>query len=247
MKAKFFLVVLCVMSISGVLLSQEKQNDSEPATFTFESLFVNKYLWRGITYDEGLVIQPSLTMYQNNWTLMFWGNYVVSDSYDDVKNHEFDIYVQYDFEFGDLTLSPNILFYSYPQQDAESTFELSLAGEYSLGDFSIGTSLSTDIKLGKSYLFGYHSVGYTKELGETLELNASGGFGWGTENFNEYYIGIKKSGLNYIYSNISLSYKMLNNVSLKPYAEVYFNTDSEYKEILGGTVANFGVTVSLEL
>ena len=134
-----------------------------------------------------LVIQPTLGVAYENWTLQLWGNIAAIEEEGFAKSLELDFLLQYSFELGDLTLSPFLQMYTYPDQEEDSALELSLACDYTMGDFTINTTLSRDIKLGIPYLFGTHCISFEKRLGEKFILNTSAGFGWGTGKFNLYY------------------------------------------------------------
>ena len=134
-----------------------------------------------------LVIQPTLGVAYENWTLQLWGNIAAIEEEGFAKSHKLDFLLQYSFELGDLSLSPFLQMYTYPDQGEDSALELSLACDYAMGDFTINTTLSRDIKLGIPYLFGTHCISFEKRLGEKFILNTSAGFGWGTGKFNLYY------------------------------------------------------------
>lgn len=245
MKMKSILIILVILGCTKIGYAQEENVSSSPK-FNFETIFANEYAWRGITYDEGLVVQPALTMSLDKWTFQIWGNIAAVEKDEFPKNHELDFLAQYSFEFGDLTLSPYLLYYIYPDQEEDAALELCLSAYYPVGDFTIGTTLSRDIKLGIPYLFGYHDVSYEKELNEDLSANASAGFGWGSKNFNRYYVGMNKGALNYVFADLSLNYALNESIVLKPFAEFYFITDSEIKDLTNSDIVNFGLSVSID-
>jgi len=245
MKMKSVLFILVILCFTKIGFAQEENSNSSPK-FNFETVFANEYAWRGISYDEGLVIQPALTMSLDKWTFQLWGNIAAVEKDGFSKNHELDFLAQYTFEFGDLTLSPYLLYYTYPDQEENAALELYLSAYYTLGDFTLGTTFSRDIKLGIPYLFGYHDIGYEKELNEKFTLNASAGFGWGTKNFNRYYVGMDKGSLNYVFADLSLNYALSENIVLKPFAEFYIIPDSEIKELTNSDIVNFGLSVSID-
>ena len=246
MERKFYLLLVGIMLLGISVFAQSEIETKSTPSFSFETVIANKYAWRGILYDQGLVIQPTLGVEYKNWTLQLWGNIAAIEEDGFAKNHELDVILKYAFEFGDLTLSPFLQLYTYPDQEEESALELSLAGDYTFGDFSINTTLSRDIKLGIPYLFGSHSISYEKEISANLTLNTDAGFGWGTEKFNQYYTGISKSALNYFNAAASINYSLNENISIKPFVEGYLLTDTEIKDLTNDSLVNFGLSVSIE-
>ncbi len=197
-------------------------------------------------YDQGLVVQPTLGVDWENFTFQLWGNITAIEEKGFSNNHELDFILKYNYSYGDFTFSPSLQLYTYPDdEEAESALELYLSFDYSLNDFTINTTISRELKLDIPYLFGTHSIAYSKEIGEGFSLNASTGLGWGTKNINKYYAGVEKDAINYIFANASVSYSLNEKVSLTPFLESYFITDSEIKNATNGSLLNFGVNISI--
>ncbi|KAF0140402.1 MAG: hypothetical protein FD122_2516 [Stygiobacter sp.] len=245
MAKKFYLLLIGIMLFGLNAFAQSEIETKSTPSFSLETVVANKYAWRGILYDQGFVIQPTLGVEYKNWTLQLWGNIAAVEEDGFAKNHELDYLLQYTFEFGDLTLSPFLQLYTYPDKDEDSALELSLACDYNMGAFTISSILSRDIKLGIPYLFGDHCISFEKELNEKLILNTSAGFGWGTEKFNLYYVGIGKSAVNYFFASASLSYFLNDKICAKPFAESYLLTDREIKNLTNDSLVNFGLSISV--
>lgn len=243
---KNFKLLLVFALLFGLnLFAQSESESSSSPSFYLQTAVANKYAWRGIIYDQGLVVQPTLGVDYDNWTFQLWGNItaIEEDGFD--NNHELDFILQYNFEIGDLTISPILQLYTYPGQEGDSALELYLSCDYVLDDFTFNTTLSREMKIDIPYLFGSHSIAYSKEIGDGLNFDASAGLGWGTKNFNKYYTGVEKGAMNYVFANASVSYALNDKITLAPFLESYFLTDTEIKDATNDSLVNFGLNLSI--
>jgi uncharacterized protein (TIGR02001 family) len=243
MKIKAIILFSCLVFINSII-AQETDKDNN--ALSAECAFTPKYVWRGITYTDGLAIQPSIAFAQNQFTIQFWGNLVGKDK-NDLPGNEFDIYLTYDYNLWGFTISPAVYYYMYPGQEVNSTAEFNFGLSYTIGDFTFGTAIAKDIIEVSHSVFGYHDIKYANQLSEKLAFNLSAGLGWGNSQFNTYYIGLEKAALNYAVVAGSLSYSVSEKLSIKPYFENYFLLDPDLKELRGNTNFNFGVSLGLEL
>jgi len=244
MKKTLLLLLIAFMLVSSSILAQKEEENSSPS-FYLQTALANKYAWRGIIYDQGLVVQPTLGVDYENFTFQLWGNYTAVEEEGFPTNHEIDYILQYRFEFGDVTLTPTLQSYTYPNQDAESALELYLSCDYALDDFTLNTTISRELKIDIPYLFGTHSIAYSKEIGVGFNLNASTGFGWGTKNFNKYYTGVDNGALNYVFVNASVECTLTEMISISPFVESYIITASEIKTATNDSLINFGLNLSI--
>jgi uncharacterized protein (TIGR02001 family) len=243
---RIILTLLITISLFvPVAFAQEESNSDENAvSVSAECSFLNKYIWRGITYTDGLAVQPAITQEIGPWSIQVWGNFVGSDK-NDVKDSEIDLYLNYNLEFGKLSVTPSVFYYNYPGADSsKSTAELSLALSYPLGSFTIGSSFSTDIKEAPGYLFATHDISYEKEFFGKAVLNISAGIGWGTKKFFDYYLDVSKNSLSYYHAGLTLTYSINDQLSIKPTAEIYINADKAFEELVGSNTVNYGVNFS---
>ncbi|KAF0148200.1 MAG: hypothetical protein FD143_2941 [Ignavibacteria bacterium] len=244
MKRKLILLLFGLLLISLRVFAQEEESNSSPS-FYLQTAAANMYAWRGIVYDQGLVVQPTLGVNYKNWTFQLWGNITAIEEGGFPTNHELDFILQYKYELGDFTISPYLQMYTYPFHEEDSAIELFLSCDYSLADFTLNTTLSRDINLGVPLVFGTHSISYAKAVGYGFNFDASSGLGWGTKNFNNYHIGIEKGAVNFIFANTSLSYALTDKLSITPYLESFFIIDNEIKEATNSSLVNFGINVSI--
>ena len=101
----------------------------EPSSISYgiENDFINQYIWHGISYNEGLILQPSAWISKDNITFSVWGNITSYDVKSSIKRNEIDFFVEYYNEFENLELEPSLGYYIYPkQEDSPPTAEANL-------------------------------------------------------------------------------------------------------------------------
>ncbi len=244
-KITLYLTGILIFFNTTNLLPQE---DDETIKFTLESSAQSKYVWRGLTYNTGLIIQPSITASYNNFSAQVWGSLTAYDVDDDIKRHELDFIFWYDYEIEDLIISPSFSYYKYPgQEDSPSTAELGLSASYSLDEFSFSTSFSKDMVESKGALAALIEVGYEPAVSENITLSFTSGLGWANKSFNEYYVGISKNTLSYFSLNGAFNYSISEVFAISPFVESFFILDKEFSELLYNNVFNYGISFSLGL
>ncbi len=103
----------------NIVYSQNNDEHSvniKKISFGFELTPQTKYLSHSIPLDNGFVIQPDAWISYGNLTLEIWGNYSINDksSYDASPNHEFNIFLYYNFLFDEkFTITPKLNYYKY--------------------------------------------------------------------------------------------------------------------------------------
>jgi hypothetical protein len=240
---KFILVIVCI----GIFKPAFAQEESESLfSYGAEASIQNKYVWRGLVYNEGTILQPSAWLSKDNFTAQVWGNWTLHDTNGNPAMNEIDYYLWYDFPLGDLTITPIIMYYTYPNQDALSTGEIGIGAAYALDKFEFGTTANLDFKEASGALSVEHSVKYETGLSELSTFSAFAALGWADKKFNNYYIGTEKAALNYLQLNFSLSYAVSEEVSIKPFAAYYKILDSEITALIDDHIVNYGILISAE-
>lgn len=240
----FLLMFFCLLSINNLFAQEETDNVS----FTLESSAQSKYVWRGLTYNTGFIIQPAITASYKNIFAQIWGSYTANDVDDDIKRHEIEFIVWYDYEIESFTFSPSIVYYKFPgQDDAPSTVELGLDVSYSLDEFTFGTSFIKDVVESKGALSVSLTAGYEPELTENISLRFTSEVGWANKSFNEYNVGISKNSFNYASLNGTFNYTINEVFTISPFVEEFLILDKEFREMLYNKVFNYGIGFSLGL
>jgi uncharacterized protein (TIGR02001 family) len=158
------------------------------------------YVWRGLTFNNGFVLQPSVDVSHNGFAFNVWANYDVSD-YDGALNEnrfsEVDLTGSYAFKLGSVDASVGVIHYRFPEASNGAdnyTTELFAGLSYDLGHgFAISTKLYYDIDAVSDYYLTA-GLGYTYSINDKTNLGLSGLIGYAGEDFTQYYAGGTDSG-----------------------------------------------------
>lgn len=250
---RFFLKLLFLLFISFRLFAADtadvNEDESISISYGFENDFVTRYIWRGISYNDGFITQPSIWAEYNGFTFYTWASITVNDKNVNPKNNEVDFVVQYSHQFGDLAFEPSIAYYIYSnQEDSPPTAEANLKISFPVFEFELYSNVCLDISEYTGSLSG--DFGLKKSLIENEELNLSANIntGWANKKFNETYIDISENTeiFHFISCSIQMDYYLSENIYIRPHLEYYYIFNSVLKSISGNNLTNFGLAVGVE-
>lgn len=190
------LLVIMVMMTAGTAVAAEVTGGVD---------LYSAYVWRGITFNDGLVVQPSMDVTAGGFNFNVWGNFDIDDydnSLDDGEFSEIDLALSYTVEAGPLSVTGGYIEYLFPTTDAggaPGTREVfvDLSGEPADG-FVLGATAYYDIdEVEDYYLTPY--VGYSLAMNDEVSLDFGASCGYagedsalgGESGFHEYtvYLG----------------------------------------------------------
>jgi hypothetical protein len=225
-------------------------NAKVPATFAWglETDVTNKYLWRGITYNEGLVLQPNLFASYGNFSAGAWGNIVAFDKHQDVKQNELDLILTYAYSIGKLELDHTLTAYFYPgRPDDPPTCEFFLGAGYPIGAFTLVSSIAADLIAYPGSLYMEHGIEYSVDLTESLAIDAILDFSWGNRKYFDTYVGTKHLSSNMAGVGVQLTYKPGEPVYFQPHFRIYRCLNSDVASFLGKYPCAFGLLIGFEI
>ena len=123
MKRYFSLVALATLVPLGSV------NQAAAATTTAALDTNSAYVWRGLTFNDGLVLQPSLDVSTGGFAVNVWGNLDIDDyngAVDDGEFSEVDLTASYTWKLGPVDASLGAIEYLFPG-GAEATTNCSPA------------------------------------------------------------------------------------------------------------------------
>ncbi len=182
-----FMVIFCVQ---GVLAAD--------ATVAVD---VNSaYIWRGITFNDGIVLQPSIDVSKGGFGINVWGNVDLDDYDDRLDSDEFsevDLTLSYGFDIEPVEVSIGYIEYLFPAGgDGTREFFATLGMDLFEG-LSAGIKLYYDFdEVDDIYInFG---LGYSVPVSETFSLDFGASAGYmgddasmgGESGFNEYVLSV---------------------------------------------------------
>jgi hypothetical protein len=177
------------------------------------------YVWRGLTFNDGLVIQPSIDVTaENGLGINVWGNYDIDDydnTLDDKEFSEIDLTVSYSKTVGNLDVGGGIIEYTFPAtsnpetgevQGVTATTELYVSlGMPIIGGLSASLDAYYDIDALDAFSYATLGLSYAYDIAENLNLEASGSIAYAGKDFAQAYGGDDGGLYNYTLS-LSLGY-----------------------------------------
>ncbi len=147
---------------------------------------VSAYVWRGITFNDGLVLQPYVDVAADNgFAINVWGNYDIDDydgTLDENEFSEVDLTLSYTLPVESLDITIGHIEYLFPN-GGEGTREVFVSASSSLGGgLSIGMDAYYDYDEVEDYYLS-PNIAYDAELDSGLGIGASASAGYAGEDF----------------------------------------------------------------
>lgn len=248
------LAIVAVLSLisfdpRGAAAQEADQQESEKAvSYGFEADLNSSYIWRGIRFNEGFLVQPLAWVSAYGLTFTGWANVVASDKDPLVETglDEIDLILEYGITLRTLEIVPSFTYYHYPEDQSFNSGELAIKAVLPMGPVSLATDQIVDVMEYKGAYFGDAGIEYEREINSELSFSAYSYVAWASSKFNENYVGLSKSALNYVTLGISFPYYVTEKFYLTPHAELYSIVDAELREYLDKSPANFGLRAGFE-
>lgn len=193
---RFFSMAALATLMTGGVVTQAAAADVTAALDTNTA-----YVWRGLTFNDGFVLQPSIDVAKNGFAVNVWGNFDLDDYDGAVESGEFsevDLTGSYSHSFGPVNVSAGIIEYLFPA-GADSTGEIFAGAGMDVGaGFSISSKIYYDYDQVDDF-YVTAGVGYSYSINDATTLGLSGTIGYAGEDFAEFYAGGTDGGFfNYL-------------------------------------------------
>lgn len=202
------------------------------------------YVWRGLTFNDGFVAQPSLDVTKGGFNVNVWGNYDIDDydnTLDDGNFSEIDLTMAYSHSFDKLDLSVGIIEYLFPN-GGESTTELYCSASINIIEgLSAGINYYYDVDLLQDFYVSTN-IGYSIEINEKAGVGLSVSAGYAG---NEQSAG-PEEGFNDINVSLSAEYAITDTIGVSANIS---HTDSLNDDVLPDQDTNTygGISISCSL
>jgi hypothetical protein len=217
-------------------------------TWAAETDFNTAYIWRGINYNSGLVVQPNVSASWKNFTATVWGNISAWDRKDISLKHEVDVNLNYSWSIGNLQIDNALMFYFYPNVEHwPPTGEALIALGYEMGDFRPFTNAYIDFLTYAGSLYLEHGINYETAFSEKLSVSGSLLFGWGNGKFYDTYMGPVKTSANLFTFHADLTYVPFGSFYIVPHIDVSKTLNKEVTALIGKYPWYTGILIGMEL
>ena len=204
-------ILVLILFLAGV-------NGLNAADATFGGDFNSAYVWRGMTFNDGAVFQPSLDVSHKGFGLNVWGNLDIDDYNHTLNSGDFsevDMTLSYSFEIQKLSVSLGYIEYVFPA-----------GGD---GTREIFTSLGLDIYKGLTAGLNFYydvdaigdfyanaTLGYSLPIGKKFTLGLQALAGYAGEDFAKAYGGTDGGWNEYVFS-VTGTYTIVKNLDISGY------------------------------
>ena len=201
----------------GTAAGEDPENQSDgasedgedgSATFGAELNLDSRFVWRGMAFSQGPVVQPSTWLSLWGFTLELWGNVMLNDE----PGHDVLSAVVpalgYTWTWQRLSVEPGVVLYYTPNEPGpQLTTEATLELSYRLGFWRVLTETYIDIQSSPGAYFGTLGTEYEREVHDWT-FKALLDFGWATAEFNKAYFGADTAAMNLIHARLSVRYDL---------------------------------------
>lgn len=220
------------------------------------------YVWRGQTFNDGMVIQPSIDVAaKNGLGINVWGNYDIDDYDGALDKNEFseiDLTVSYGFSLSKLDIGIGAIEYLFPATDPDgdgfgsgptATTELYLSlGMPIVGGLSVGLVGYYDIDLYDEFTYATLSLSYAHNFTDEFSLEAGASMGYAGKEFAQA-AGGEDGGLYDYTLSVSLGYTITDAWSVAAnFTYVDALDDDNLKDVKDGGLkdsdAVYGISVA---
>ena len=150
------------------------------------------YVWRGTTFNNGFVAQPSMDITKGGFGFNVWGNMDIGD-YDDTlasgNFSEVDLTLSYGLSFGPVDVGMGIIEYLFPDASGSTREVYTSVGVSIVAGLSAGLDLYYDVDELHG-LYTAFTVGYAYDITEKFGMEASGTVGYISDDEADQLAGL---------------------------------------------------------
>jgi hypothetical protein len=242
--------VLSLIPVSpGAAAQETDQLESEKAiSFGAEADLNSSYIWRGIRFNEGFLVQPSAWISSSGFTFTAWANVVADEKDPEVETglNEIDLILEYSLMAGSVEIVPSFTYYHYPEDQSCNTGELAMRAVLPVGPASLATDQIFDVMEYEGAYFGDVGIEYEREISSVVSFSSYLYLRWASAKFNESYLGLSESALNETDLGVSFPCYVTEKLYLTPHVELNYILDEDLSDYLDDNPYNVGLKIGCE-
>ncbi len=197
----------------------------EGGTYLGVSLDLNSlYIWRGLAWSQGAVLQPSAWTSFLGYNIMVWANYPLSEEPGGKRFNEVDLTVQGTSPRRAINIIPGLNVYSYPGSEEENpwTAELTLTFYIPVGPVWFYQENNLDVLAYSGAYYAEFGLETGDDLSESVGWEASLSVSYASPDFNQAYLDVAQGGLTAVGLHFGGELRAAQGLSLRPHAEIYY-------------------------
>ena len=234
-----------------IVADSTQQQQESVFSISVESAFTNFYLWRGIEFNNGLILQPSVNLEYKGFILNLWNSTSILETNNNSIAQEIDFTLSKIIEPGNFYFEPALLLYTYPSKNSfNATAEASVFAAYYKGDFGLFINPSVDILSNSGGAFSETGFTYDHES-EKIHIVTNFAYGLGNRKFVNYNIlGDESQSINSNYRLIDINgyvQKSLNEtLYIKPSFNFFHLIGTAFTNTLNTNQLNIAISIGAE-
>lgn len=216
-------MIVVIMAMAMFVMALASISFAAEGSASASTSVMSRYVWRGFTFSEGAVYQPSVDINLGNFNANIWAN--IDPKLDDTVYtsdsnmlNETDITLAYSIPVEGLSLSVGMIYYSLiANNDASDTteFYVSIAKEF--GPVAPYISIYRDVDDGSGW-YAVLGADYAREISDKASLSAGASVSYVSDNnlLGTDSNGKENSALHNADAYVSLSYAVSDTLSIEP-------------------------------
>lgn len=229
-----------------------------------EADFVSDYVWRGMVFSKGFVLEPYAYVSAYGVTPAIWANVQLQDEHNTLD--EIDFIISYNRTFRDLYVEIGYVYYYLPEfkfeepEGAENpkigtvapidTSDLFVVLNYPvLPPLSVYSDHYITVAGNASAYYFDVGIGAGHSLTDDFSVDGYFELGFGSPKFNDFNLGQDEFALNLLETGASATYSFLNLMYVKPHIGYTTLIDGDLREAAGEGSTSFwfgGAVVGVE-
>ncbi len=213
------------MLVVGLAVAEEAKVEAPSVAANTDLPVLSAYVWRGQVLNDEAVFQPALNLAKGGFGLNVWGNFNLTDSVtEDPDFSEIDLTLSYGGKLGVVGYGVGLIEYLFPNSTLATddggvgypgTREL--YATLSLPELPVVPAISVyrDIDEAEG-TYASLSAAYSHALVDKLTLGLSASLGVADADYNSFYFGVDDGALNDANVGATVSYAVLDNLSITP-------------------------------
>ena len=223
------------------------QSAEKQSSFTYgaEMDFNSRFVWRGLLLDDGPVGEPSAWISAFGFTLTAYSNVALTSASGGAGLKATGLTLTYDRDWEKLKVEAALDGYMGRQSsdfESQNTMEGSLKLSYPAGSLRVFTTHAFDVLAYRGSYFGDAGLEYGRQVTKNTEFTIAVRSGWASAKFNDVYIGVNKSAVNFVGVEGSGAYYLGSRMYFRPHIEFSSITDPRLRSQLApANIVNFGL------
>lgn len=226
------------------VVAADSKTDSLPSPklgVSASNAFASSYYWRGLTFNEGLMLQPSATVTYGRWFATGWSNVVAMETKGNAFVPEVDLTAGFTVDKDKFTATPQANLFFYPSNARDvATLELGAEMFYDLQNIGLYLNPNFDIGANDGGVYVDYGIYKRGSINDKWSYDTRFILGWGNKIFCNYYNPVevvetiakpdqlKPQTMKTMRLQFATSYQATNRWSVQPQLIAFRNFMTEY-------------------